>query len=354
VGPSKRWGLAFVVSLGVLYWPLTRGLEPLLREAWFRTVTRALAVDARPLAPPPDELWLGASRPELPHSLYGVYELEALLGRPLAIASFYQAWGDGDEHAFPRHVLDSLRDGGYLPMLTWEPWLGAFARFAGTNPPGSLRRIARGELDAFIRAWARDAVRFGHPLLLRLGHEPTNAWYGWAPEHGNDAADYRAFWARVHDIFRAEGARNVSFVWTPFSPYDHAWFPGAQRVDWIGFDVFNYGTASEAGSWADFRTRLRPLYAAYAWLGPKLLVAEVATASAGGDKGEWLRTAFRSLATQEFPGLRAFVLFDQPHGRSPTGQPIDWSLAEVPGLAEAWSREPELLARFTRERPHEP
>lgn len=350
MGPRRRSGLAFAVLIGALYWPLTRTLEPLLREAWFVGVSRPLAVDARGLAPPHGQLWLGANRPELPQSLYGIYELEASLGRPLAIASFYQAWGDGPEHAFPRSVLDSLGEGGYLPLLTWEPWLAAFARFGGDNPRASLRHVARGEFDAFIRGWARDAVRFGQPLLLRLGHEPTNAWYGWAPEHGNDAADYRAFWARVHDIFQQEGARNVMFVWTPFGPDDHAWFPGSERVDWIGFDVFNYGTAAEGGTWVDFHARLRPLYAAYAWLGPRLLVAEVATASAGGDKLEWILEAFDGLARGDFPGLRALVLFDQPHGRSPAGLPIDWSLGEVPGLTEAWRQEPGLSARFTRER----
>ena len=349
MGPRKRWCLAFALALGALYWPLTRAGEPLLRDAWFQTVTRALATDARGLVPPAGKRWLGANRPELPYSLYGIYELEARLGRPLAIASFYQAWGDGAEHAFPRQVLDSMSKGGYLAMITWEPWLSAFERFQGNNPPGSMQRIARGELDPFIRAWARDAVRFGRPLLLRPAHEPTNGWYGWAPEHGNPAADYRAFWARVHGIFQEEGARNVLLVWTPFGLRDHDWFPGADRVDWIGFDVFNYGSTSGDGAWIDFHARLTPFYQAYGDLGPNLLVAETATTSAGGDKTDWIREALRRLGANDFPKVRALVLFDQPHGQTPAGLPIDWSLAEVTGTYEALEREPGLFGQFTRE-----
>jgi hypothetical protein len=347
--PVQRRAVVFVAALAVLYWPLTRGAEPLLREAWVRTVTRALVTDASGLGPPEGKMWLGASRPELPHSSYGIRELESRLGRPLAIASFYQAWGDAAEHEFPSDVLYSLRKGGYLPMLTWEPWLSAFERFGGVNPGGSLLRVARGELDAFIRAWARGAVRYGHPLLLRLGHEPTNAWYGWAPQHGNSADDYRAFWARVHDIFRAEGARNVLFVWTPYGLRDHDWFPGEARVDWIGFDIFNYGSLAEAGSWLDFFTITKWYYDAYAALGPELFVAETATSSAGGNKPDWVRDLFHSLEVNDLPKLRAVVLFDQPRGQTPAGLPIDWSLAEVEGTYEAAKQRPTLLAKFTRE-----
>jgi hypothetical protein len=350
LGPPKRWAAAFALFLLLLYWPLTRRGEPALREAWFRTVTRALADDARGLAPPEGKMWLGATRPELPQSLDGIYTLETKLGRPLAIASFYQAWGDGPEHRFPTPVLRSLRRGGYLPLLTWEPWLSAFARWNGVEPAASLRLIAAGELDGYVRAFAREAVRYGHPLLLRPGHEPSNPQYAWASPHGSTAADYRAFWSRLRAIFREEGARNVLFVWTPFGLQDQPFFPGAGAVDWIGLDLFNYGGLSQQGTWLDFYTLAKLYYDAYRPLGPPLLVAETATSSVGGNKSDWVRDMFHTLAQGNFPRIRAVVLFDIPGGNTDTGLPVDWSLdeGEGPGAAERVAAQPELLAPFTR------
>jgi cellulose synthase (UDP-forming) len=347
MGPRKRWAAAYLALLLLAYWPLTRWGEPALREAWFRTVTRGLVKDARELAlPPPGTLWLGASRPELPQSLYGVYKLEANLGCRLTMTSFYQAWGDGPEHSFPGDILRNLAKGGYVPMVTWEPWLSAFARFGGAEPRASLRLIAAGELDGYLRAWARGAVAYGAPFFLRPGHEPTNPWYAWTPEHGSTAADYRAFWARVHRIFREEGARNVLFVWTPFGLADHDWFPGTDAVDWIGFDIFNYGGLSEQGTWMDFYSLTKLFYDAYRNLAPHLLIAEVGTSSAGGNKTDWIRDMFHTLARDNFPKLRAVVLFDQPAGQTNSGLPVDWSLGESGETFAMLKQRPELLAPY--------
>jgi hypothetical protein len=293
-------------------------------------------------------MWLGASRPELPHSLRGVYELETKLGRELAIASFYVAWGDGLEHEFPTQVLESLRRGGYLPLVTWEPWLGAFERYRGQNPRSSLRKIASGEFDDYLRRFARDAVRYGHPFLLRPGHEATNAAYGWAPEYGNDARDYRDFWAHVQRVLREEGAKNALLVWTPHGLEEQAWFPGAEVVDWIGFDVFNYGGYSEQGTWLDFYTLTKLFYDRYRGLGPPLMITEVGTSSAGGNKADWIRDMFRSLAANDFPELRALVLFDQPADTTGAALPVEWSLSEDRHTFATLAGERGHLERFVR------
>ncbi len=347
MGPRKRWAGLFAASVILLYWPLSRSGEPALREAWFRVVSRSLADDAARLRPPAGKRWLGASRPELPQSLYGIYELERGLGRSLTITSFYQAWGDGPEHAFPGDVIRSLRKGGYLPFVTWEPWLSAFRRWEGQVPTGSLRLISDGAVDRYVRAWARAAVKDGGFILVRLAHEPTNPLYGWAPVYGNTPRDYVDFWTHVRAIFREEGARNVAFVWTPFGLEDRDWFPGRDEVDWIGFDLFNYGGLSEQGTWLDFYTLAKLFRDAYQALDVPMLVAEVASSSAGGNKGDWIRDMFHVLAGEDLPDIRAVVLFDQPHGQIATGLPIDWSLGEVDGVFDALARQPRLFTKFT-------
>lgn len=350
MGPRKRWAAVFFSTLLAAYCFAGRRVEGALRRAWFGSVTRALTTDARGMAPPPGKMWLGASRPELPQSLFGMDVLEGQLGLPLKIASFYVAWGEGEEHAFPAEVLRNLDKAGYLPLITWEPWLNAFPRWAGQLPPGSLRIIEDGAVDGYIRSWAHEAVRSGKPLLLRPGHEPTNPAYGWSPAAGNTGADYRGFWTHVRRIFQQEGARNVLFVWTPFGLEERDWFPGREAVDWIGFDIFNFGGLSQQGTWLDFYTITKLFYDAYSPLGIPMLVAEAGSSSAGGNKADWIRDMFHDLGQNNFPGVRGLVLFDQPSGQTSTGLPIDWSLAEVAGAFSAPGAEAGLSSLFQSRR----
>ncbi len=347
MGPRKRRAVAFFLAALGVYWPLSSVAEPAVRTLWFQTVVRALAQDAQALRPAPDTLWLGASRPELPHSLHGIYELEKSLGRPLQLVSFYQAWGDGPEHQFPDQTLRSLRKAGYVPMVTWEPWLNAFSQWHGQKPQGALRIIADGAVDDYIRQWAREAVRFGSPLFLRPAHEPTNPWYAWAESYGNTASDQRAFWQHVRQIFRDEGARNVQFVWTPYGLEELSWFP-AGNADWIGFDIFNFGSLSEQGVWLDFYSITKLFYDTYKDLGVPLMIAETATASAGGNKTDWIRDMFLSLSRGNFPEIKAVILFDHPRGQTETGLPLDWSFAETPEALQLLRETPELLTPFVR------
>ena len=64
--------------------------------------------------------------------------------------------GGGQEHELNRTVLDNIARGGFIPMITWEPWVSAFPGHLGETPQGSLSLVASGEFDAYIRAWARE------------------------------------------------------------------------------------------------------------------------------------------------------------------------------------------------------
>jgi beta-mannanase len=213
-------------------------------------------------------------------------------------------------------------------------------------PARALRLIADGAVDGYIRRWAHEAVRSGRPLLLRPGHEATNPAYAWGPSAGNTASDYRRFWQHVRQIFRDEGARNVSFVWTPFSAQDREWFPGLEAVDWIGFDIFNFGGLAQEGIWFDFHSLTKPFYDAYAPLGLPLMITEVGSSSVGGNKADWLREMFHDVAHGSFPALRALVLFDQPSGHTVGGLPVDWSVGEVASALDGVRAEASGPGRF--------
>ncbi|MDB5103334.1 MAG: hypothetical protein JWP91_1023 [Fibrobacteres bacterium] len=269
---------------------------------------------------------LGLYRPELPYHFQKVFEVEDSLDARVSIISFYQAWGEGKAHDLNRGLLDNIARGGYVPMITWEPWVSAFESHKGASPESSLVMVAEGEFDGYIRAWAREAVRFGRPMYLRYAHEFSNPWYGWSSKYGNDEATFIRAWKHVHGIFREEGARNVAFVWNPYQPSDTLFYPGPEFVDWIGLDVFNFGPVAENGYWIGFSSVLQGLYRSVEGFRKPVMVAEAGSVSEGGSKEEWYREMFRDLASGRFPLVKALVVFDNPSSKAPNGLPVDLSM----------------------------
>jgi len=339
-GPSIRSFFLFLLMVVAAYFPLKKWGEPALAEIWFRQVICRMVTDAHTLEiPGPGKMALGATRPELPQSLYGMDELQSTFGGRVSLISFYQAWGEGPLHAFPTEALYNMRKAGYTPIVTWEPWLSEFVRYGSKEPQKSLALIASGKLDAYTREWARGATRYGTPIFLRIAHEPTNPLYPWTSAYGNTPEMYGSAWKRIRSLFLEEGARNVSFVWTPFGLLDSAFFPGKDQVDWIGLDLFNYGALSEQGTWIDFYSLAKLYVDQYRSLGVPMLAAEVGTSSAGGSKADWIRDMFRALRNGDLPELKALVLFDIPAGHTATGLPINWSLSEIRGVDSLIQRE---------------
>ena len=136
-------------------------------------------------------------------------------------------------------------------MVTWEPYTDG-----GTSPPDIEVRIARGDVDAYVSAWASDLRTFlagpdhvygtgdDRRAYLRLAHEMNGNWYPWAAARGRDTpADYVAMWKWVHNLFKAEGidAKRLQWVWAPnLSDVGgfraEKFFPGKAYVDWMGID----------------------------------------------------------------------------------------------------------------------
>jgi hypothetical protein len=270
-----------------------------------------------------NELLLGMYRPELPYQFGQLYTVQDSLGLQIKVVSYYQAWGDGDEYSFKLDVNRNLAKGGFVPLVTWEPWVSAFGAYKNRNVDSSLALIASGEFDGYIRTWARGAVLYGKPFFVRPGHEMSNNWYSWSSAHGNSPAIFKKFWRHVHDIFEQEGARNAAFVWNPYTAADTVYYPGSDCVDWIGLDIFNFGSLSQEGTWLDFYTVTKLFYDAVKKYEKPILIAETGCAAGGGNKNDWYRNMFHILAVRNFPLVKGIVLFDTPHATTPTGIPVD-------------------------------
>jgi|WetSurMetagenome_2_1015567.scaffolds.fasta_scaffold00317_12 hypothetical protein len=316
------YAITALAALILLYHFGVKPFEKAGLALYHRLVVRNLVHDKADVLDK-DGFFLGLYRPELPYQFDRLYAVEDSLGVRVSVVSYYQAWGDGDEYSFKNDVNRSLARGGFVPLITWEPWVNAFPRYKNRRVDSSLALIASGEFDGYIRQWARDAVLFGKPFFVRPGHEMSNAWYSWSGAHGNSPALFKKFWRHVYGIFREEGARNAAFVWCPYASSDTVYYPGNDCVDWIGLDVFNFGSLSQDGMWMDFYTVTKLLYDAVKRYGKPVVVAEAGCAASGGNKNDWYRNLFHDLALGNFPLIKGLVLFDTPHGNTPAGLSVD-------------------------------
>lgn len=232
------------------------------------------------------------------NGLSPVLELEADLGRRLDIVHWFSDWST----VFDAELARPLKEGGRLPLISWE---------SGRIP---LADIAAGAHDAYVAEWARAAADYAAPVYVRPFPEMNGDWTPW---NGQPAVLVDA-WRRIVGIFRAEGASNVQFVWSPNitdEPRTDAnrmelYYPGAEYVDVLAVDGYNWGNVRPWSDWTSFRDMLAPGYGRITALGDQpFWVAETASTELGGDKGEWVRAMFRDSA--DFPQLEAIVWFDE-------------------------------------------
>jgi beta-mannanase len=301
----------------------------------------------------PDTLLVGAYDNHTTTSFDNIVALEDSLRTRLAIIHFYTAWGGKKEQTFPSLRLQAIHDLGSIPMVTWEPWLDDFDRevfpastSAAEPNKGGLQAIAAGAYDAYIDKWARQAQKFGAPFFLRLGHEMNDPYrYPWGP-HNNPPADYIAAWRHVVDRFRAAGATNVLWVWSPhpaYPPYD-IFYPGDEYVDWVGLTALNYGAIAAWSKWWTFDEIVGPSYHALATHNKPLLVTEFGTLNAGGSRAEWFGQALTDLP-KVYPAVKAVVFFHSSRDQTSTYEALDWSfvrdtavLGAIRGAVKGWRR----------------
>ncbi|MCA9731312.1 MAG: hypothetical protein H6696_08105 [Deferribacteres bacterium] len=316
----------YLVIVAVIYIVILRFIDPGARWLYHNYITKNLVVEGKKAIDPDRKLSLGMYRPELPYHYDTVVAVEDSLDTKLKVISYYQAWGDGDEHQFNLDVVRNIAKGDYIPMITWEPWVVAFEKYKNNMADSSVALITAGEFDYYIHSWARQIVQYGKPIFLRLGHEMSNPWYTWSNHYGNTPEMYIAMWRHVYEIFQKEGAKNSLFVWSPYTAADSVFYPGNDYVDWIGFDIFNYGALSETGSWYDFSTLTSILYNNYTKYNKPMMIAEVGCSEFGGNKNDWYRDMFHLLTTNVFPQIKLLVIFDNPIGKTATGLDVDWSM----------------------------
>ena len=107
--------------------------------------------------------------------------------------------------------------GGSRPI---RPSIGATparSRWLRARTPAT--RIIKGKHDKYIRDWAKAAKAYGKPVIVRFAHEMNGDWFPWSicDKNGNTPKAFKAAWRHIVGEFRSVGARNVKFLWSPYT-----------------------------------------------------------------------------------------------------------------------------------------
>ena len=307
------------------------------------TFTIVASAPAGETGPPPISaapLRFGVGTPGGPLAASELDEAAYLAGESPSVILSYK---DFNQPA-PITELDAVRGRGAVSLLTWEPW----AWGGGTEQPAfALDRIAAGNFDAYLRQWGQALAAWGHPVMVRFGHEMNGNWYPWSEGvNGNGSGDYVAAWRHVHDVVAATGASNVTWVWSPNVPYPGSTsldglYPGPAYVDAVALDGYNWGTSTATSAWTSPQEVFGSGFAELRRLAPgkNILVAETASADQGGSKAAWNTALISYLSAQ--PDVTAVVWFNF---NKETDWRINSSASSATALADALAARPRSVA----------
>jgi beta-mannanase len=234
-------------------------------------------------------------------------------------------WFTNFDHPWEANAVTTAASNGRIPMITWQP----------TNHP--IDGIITGKDDTYLRRWARGAAAYGQPIYIRLMPEMNGYWVAWS----GDPETFKAAWKHIVDIFRAEGATNVKWIFAPncvdearkgeeFRIEDYRmekYYPGAEYVDVFGISGFNWGDVPMVHIWRTYEQIFTRPYERLTALGSQdVWMVEIASAEKGGDKAMWVKDMFASKA---FPKVTAIIWFNE-------NKETDWRVQSSPASLEAF------------------
>ena len=237
----------------------------------------------------------------------GLAQTAEKLGRTPAVHLTYYSWADDWTGSITKADLAA----GRIPLVNWEPAKIDFAK------------IVDGSLDATILARANGSKALGKKFFLDFAAE-MNGDEGWS---GNNAPLYVSAYRHIHDLFAAAGATNVVWVWCPNVTDTEGgnrttmdYYPGDAYVDWTGVDGYNWGTKN--GGWQTFQHVFKDIYPLLAAKKKPIMIGEMASAQAGGDKAKWIDAIIPTLRAS-FPLIKCVIWFD-------VNKEADWRISSSP------------------------
>jgi hypothetical protein len=284
--------------------------------------------------------------PDAPWDTNTVKTFEDHAGKKLSILHWGQPWWTCSPacryQSFQDQIeqYDSARSQGIIPLVDWASW-DFKAEPRDQQPNFTLSKIITGAHDQYIRQWATDAKKWGHPFFLRFNWEMNGDWFPWSEaKNQNQAGEYVQAWRHVHDIFTEVGATNVTWVWCPnvdfpgSLPLDRL-YPGDAYVDWIGMDGYNWGPGQgPLAGWNSFPEVFGPTYDRLSRMSPNkpMMIAETSSTESGGSKADWITSALTEQLPVSFPKVKALVWFNW------NADGMDWIIESSPSAQAAFAK----------------
>jgi hypothetical protein len=212
----------------------------------------------------PAKKYFGISLAGVPQSVTTpITTIKQETGKRPNLVMYYQDWGTAAQALagvpnFNATEAENACAAGMLPMMTWESWDTTQTTpgegVSYTQPAFDMSNIIAGDFDQYIKETADAIASIGCPIAMRLDQEENGYWYPWGisntTQNGTDvqatALEYIQMWRHVVRIFRAEGATNVIWTWSPniqslkskILPPIGSSYPGNSWVNWVGLDGY--------------------------------------------------------------------------------------------------------------------
>jgi len=251
--------------------------------------------------------YLGLYSDGVPDSYAGVTAFTKSTGVKPDLVSYYSGWYE----PFKTNFAAAAAREGAVPLVQIDP--------AGI----SVASIAAGRYDAYLATYAQDVRAYRHPVILSFGHEMNGYWYSWGYQN-TPATVFVAAWRHIVDVFREQGAQNVTWLWTiniihkrARVPSPGPWWPGSSYVNWVGIDGYYYNNSNT------FANLFGPTIAAVRGLThDPILIAETAILPAANQRAK-ISDLFAGIKLYDLLG---FVWFDSVHV-------FDWRLSDAGAIS---------------------
>jgi hypothetical protein len=206
----------------------------------------------------PAKKYFGLAEDGLPGSGPLFNALDTKAGKAPNLVEWFEYWDD----SFASAKVTQAWQRGALPVITWQSAPHDFANTQRGISSYSMKLIAAGTFDHYLKSFATGITDTRLPVVLRLDQEMNGNWYPWSAGYSsrgiaNTPADFRAAWQHIWQVFEDAGAnRYTIWAWTPsrtdtlgvdsttgYSAGDTGLaedYPGDPYVDWLGMSAYQF------------------------------------------------------------------------------------------------------------------